>query len=325
ISIRLDDKLARLAVIVTIGDTEVGAVVKALSCGANDFVTKPYNPEIIKRRLLNAINLHENTSFVRATQTDVLTGLYSRSAFLEKARELISAKEAGYYVMAYFDVDNFKVINDRYGNAKGDEVLKLIAKIFGKGFECAGGICSRVAADHFVVLYPKSFIESEKIAEMRSDAEKLDGSIQPITFSIGRYIIDDPSLPVSAMYDRASIAKLAAKKASYDVKIVHYDESMREKILDEQEIVNEMHSALEKEQFEIWLQPQYNHSSGGLSARRRWFAGAIPKRVLFLPENLFPCLKTTASSMRWTSMFGSIPAALSANGSMRKEALCPYP
>ena len=206
------------------------------------------------------------------TYTDELTGLYNRSGFFAKAEELIAEHEPGYYVMACFDVESFKVVNDQYGTPQGDAVLRHIADTFRRGFEPEGGICCRISADNFAVLYPKSLMDSEKLLEIRKAPAASEGSVMPLSFSIGRYIVDDPSLPASAMYDRASLAERVAK-GRYDANIVLYDESMRDRLLREQKIVTKMRPALENGEFEVWFQPQYNHVSGALigsEALVRW-------------------------------------------------------
>ncbi|MDD4076318.1 MAG: EAL domain-containing protein, partial [Eubacteriales bacterium] len=206
---------------------------------------------------------------------------------LSIASRMIAEKPAGFYVMACFDIDKFRVVNDRYGSEKGDAVLRFIAGVFQKGFEAAGGICCRVMADQFAVLYPKSFLESETLAHMRREAAAFDGTIPPITFSIGRYIVTDKTLPVSAMYDRAALAE-ASVKDCFDVSIAQYDESMREELLLEQQIINEMQGALADGQFEVWLQPQYNHASGaiiGAEALVRW---RHPQKGVLLPREFLP-------------------------------------
>lgn len=284
---RGSETMSQIPVIVTTGNTEEGAEVKALALGANDFITKPYNPEIIRHRLSNTISLREKAAIINATKTDALTGLYSRAAFFEIVEEMVSKHEPGYYVMACFDIDKFKVINDQYGSAKGDEVLKYIADAFLEGFGQSGGVCCRIMADNYAILYPRSFMESEEIEEIRRKAETLDGSIPPITFSIGRYIVDDIKLSPSAMYDRASMAKTSIK-GRFDVHIAIYDESMRNLMLREQEIIGEMRQALENRQFEVWFQPQYNHATKALVGAEALVRWRHPDRGLISPGIFIP-------------------------------------
>ncbi|MDD3411786.1 MAG: EAL domain-containing protein, partial [Eubacteriales bacterium] len=267
-----DERLRSIPVIVTTGNTETGSEIKALTLGANDFVSKPYNVEIIRRRLRNTIRLRETAAMVNALRIDRLTGLLTRGAFLDKAAELIAARQPGYYMMAAFDIDNFKVINDQYGTAKGDDVLRAVARLLSGVFETVGGLCCRVTADSFAVLYPRSFSGTARSQELQAALGALDGSLQPITFRIGVYAVDDLSLPASAMFDRASMAE-ASIKGRYDTRVAFYDEAMRASILREQKIVNEMNSALSEGRFELWLQPQYNHATGALigsEALVRW-------------------------------------------------------
>lgn len=108
-AMRSSPRLSQTPVIVTTVDDESQTEFKALEIGANDFALKPYNPQIIKKRLWNLINLRETAAIANAVKTDPLTGLLSRSAFFDKADELLASHDAGYYVMACFDVDNFKL------------------------------------------------------------------------------------------------------------------------------------------------------------------------------------------------------------------------
>ena len=285
--IRSMQEMSQIPILMITGSVEEESRVKALALGANDFILKPYNTGIIKHCLVNNIALKESVATVNILRRDRLTGLFNREAFFDKVSETVLEHEAGYYIMAGFDIDKFKVINDQYGNEKGDEVLKYIANIFRDGFETNGGLCCRISADNFAVLYPFSFRNSPTIEEIRKRASHVDGLISPITFSIGRYVIDDLSLTPSAMYDRAMLAA-ATVKGRYDAQIASYDESMRGHLIIEQEIVNEMVSALENGQFEAWYQPQYNHSTGALigsEALARW---RHPSKGLIPPGRFIP-------------------------------------
>ena len=250
------------------------------------------NDDLLTPKLILTINdVHEQLELDQKlryrAERDTLTGLYNRETFFEKAAALIEQQEPGYYVIASVDVDNFKVINDQYGLAMGDEVLRHIADVFERGVSQVDGLCCRMMADNFALLYPSSYMETPELRQLRHDARRPFGAMHAISFSVGRYIVNDKSLDVNAMLSRASMAERSVK-GRFDEHIALYDEGMRERLLREQEIINEMNGALEGGQFEAWYQPQYNHASGmliGAEALVRWRhpqKGLIPPGV-FIP------------------------------------------
>lgn len=282
-----DKQLRQIPVVVMTGMTDESSEAKALIAGANDYIAKPYNPTIVRQRIFNVINLRETAAVVNELQRDRLTGLYSRNTFIEKASAMIAEKEPGYYVIGCFDIDGFKLVNDQFGTSVGDEVLCNLARIFETCFDELGGICSRMMADEFAALYPNSLKNSEQIERSQAQAAQSDGTIPPISFSIGRYVVDDPTLSVSTMYDRATLA-MASVKGRYDVHVAQFDESMRDQIIAERQIVTEMNHALEAGQFEAWYQPQYDHATGalvGAEALARW---RHPQRGLISPGEFIP-------------------------------------
>lgn len=287
-SIMQDDvEMSKIPVIVATGSTDETSEAKALMLGASDFVMKPYNPTLIKHSLRNTINQNEMSLTLNSIQRDKLTGLYNREAFFGKVENMVKEKEPGYYIMSCFDIDKFKLINDQYGAAVGDKVLKQIGKIMGEEFPAVGGIAGHISADNFASLYPVQAENNDVAERMRKTIEFPDNSSDNISYSVGRYVVSDISLLPSAMYDRAYIAKQSVK-GRYDIHIAYFDEAMRDKLLREKEIISEMADALKKEQFEVWFQPQFNHSTGacvGAEALVRW---RHPKRGLVPPGEFIP-------------------------------------
>ena len=79
-----DTALKRIPVIVLTSDKD--AEVKSLQLGAVDFIPKPYDmPEVIRARVRRTIELSENKDIISATQSDSLTGLFTREFFMEYA------------------------------------------------------------------------------------------------------------------------------------------------------------------------------------------------------------------------------------------------
>jgi len=278
------NKFFKVPFIVTAEDIGTDIQQEILSLGASDIIIRPYPPLITKKRIKNIVDVYDSSV---ATLKDSLTGLFSRKAFFKIVEEMIAAEEPGYYTMMCFDIDNFKVINDQYGTQAGDTILKNIAVILNKYTIPAKGVVCRIMADNFASLYPSAFASTETINHIHKLLSVPVDSIPPISFSIGRYVIDDLSLSPSAMYDRAALAMASIKKI-YGTKAAYYDESMRKKILYEQEITSEMDIALKNKNFEVWFQPQYNHSTGaliGAEALARW---RHPKKGLISPIEFIP-------------------------------------
>ena len=119
---------------------------------------------------------------------DALTGIYNRMAYFEMA-EIISEKCRILNqdcLIAFFDCDNFKVINDEQGHAKGDEILKKIGTILSDTCSRKGG-AFRFGGDEFVVLYP---LENKETAdEIINRLNKRFGN-EGIQVSIGTCVMD---------------------------------------------------------------------------------------------------------------------------------------
>ncbi len=165
---------------------------------------------LTEKLIITFNDVHEevlaNEKLLFQATRDELTGLYNRAGFIAKATEMIAAREPGYYAMACIDIERFKVINDQYGTQRGDEVLRTFAANLERLHHGETGLCCRVMADNFAVLYPKRMLDDPSFDETRRDLGNVDSALSPLKFYIGRYIVSDKSLDVSALYDRATIA-----------------------------------------------------------------------------------------------------------------------
>ena len=113
--IKKDPELSLIPVIVmTQGDSEADEIA-ALKHGANDFVPKPYRPQIIKHRVASLIKLRETAAMVNQFQYDRLTGLYTKEFFYRKVRECLDANPEKEYTIVCSNLENFKLYNDTFG------------------------------------------------------------------------------------------------------------------------------------------------------------------------------------------------------------------
>ncbi len=269
-AVKDDPALSAIPVIVTTQNDGESEEVAALSCGAADFVAKPYKPQIILQRVANIIHLRETAALVNEFQYDRLTGLYSKGFFCRQVKELLSQNPEKEYDIVCSDVVNFKLINDVFGIPAGDRLLCMIAQEY-SGRTGGRGLCSHFHADQFACI-----IEHQEYAEtMFQDAcSRINelSQMQNIVLKWGVYRVENRSVPVEQMCDRALLAARSIK-GQYNKYFAYYDDVLRSRLLQEQEIVDSMESALAAGQFEIYLQPKYriqDNRMTGAEALVRW-------------------------------------------------------
>jgi two-component system, cell cycle response regulator len=140
-------------------------VVQGLSAGADDYVTKPCNPDELVARVEVArrfVNMHhqieaKNRLLEELALTDPLTGLANRRALEDWAsRQISGASRHGFaFWIVLADLDDFKVVNDTHGHAAGDAVLKQFAAILRRSTR-RSNICARVGGEEFMLVLTHS-------------------------------------------------------------------------------------------------------------------------------------------------------------------------
>ncbi|MBR6267453.1 MAG: EAL domain-containing protein [Selenomonadaceae bacterium] len=269
--LKRDTRYAELPVIVMTAHSDGDSEARAMEMGAADFITKPYNPIIVRCRVKNVMARLENEwrkieqaakdrqiiELHRYIEKDSLTGLYNRETFYQRASALIQRDPDRQYSIIYLDISCFKVINDLFHVETGNLILKTAAYYFMAVIDEAYGACGRIEADHFVVCIPTDRFNIERMLEGLDQTIQSLGVRHNILFYAGIYPVDNPFLPVDQMCDRAHMA-LNKIKGNYMNRYAYYDTSMRDLMMQEQMIVRDMEFALQEQQFVIYLQPVYN-------------------------------------------------------------------
>ncbi|MBE5924826.1 MAG: EAL domain-containing protein [Lachnospiraceae bacterium] len=218
-------------------------------------------------------NAEENTKRGSAKRSikDPLTGLYNWDGFFEKARETMDEQWDKEWVIIAYDIMSFKLVNDLFGEEKGDEVLKAVGNLIKS--KCAPDeVCARLRGDLYAVCIHKENFDNSFII---SASKELPGIIDSPQFHLhiqgGVYVVTDRSLMVSAMVDRAQLA-LSTIKGSSEQRLVEFDENLMEKVLKEQQIITDFRRALVDGEFHMFLQPQVSHRGivKGAEALIRW-------------------------------------------------------
>ncbi|RDV10963.1 diguanylate cyclase [Arthrobacter sp. RT-1] len=146
-------------------------VLAGLEAGADDYVTKPLDPFVLRARLLVALRittLHADLAHYRKVlsqqaRTDPLTGLHNRLKLAEDLEQL-HARSARYgeeYSLAMCDVDNFKAYNDIYGHQAGDLALRAVAAALARHARKSDGVY-RYGGEEFLLVLPKQGLPGAK-------------------------------------------------------------------------------------------------------------------------------------------------------------------
>jgi diguanylate cyclase (GGDEF)-like protein len=136
----------------------------------------------------------------KSAHTDSLTGLYNRKSFIEKLKDIYSRDKASPLVILMLDLDNFKMINDKYGHQTGDVVLQEFAQLIETNIRKSDMAC-RLGGDEFTVILRASKEETAQIIKRIRDSIKAwkegDSTLKSLGVSIGSarlkdgYSIDD--------------------------------------------------------------------------------------------------------------------------------------
>lgn len=279
-------------VLIMADEYKVEAEQRFLELGVWNYVVKPCRENSIKLRLLNAIDRSMAKPLERLrylADYDVLTGIFNKNKFIEETRCLLDEYPDEKMAFVRMDIDRFQLINSFYGTEAGDEVLKFVAESVKNYVKKYSRVTyGRMEADVFALcLSYKDVCEAlDQVYLIRNHFKQY-----PLEFDIvpafGIYVIEDKELPVEIMLDRA---KLAAKtiKGQYLNNYAFYTDDIGLALEEEQQIINEMANALEKEQFSIYFQPKYNVKSRqpvGAEALVRW---EHPEMGMISPGKFIP-------------------------------------
>ena len=252
--IKQDADLTRIPIIVLTSDTE--SEVESLNTGASDFISKPYpRHEVIMARIRRSIELSENRDLIRWTERDHLTGLFNRDYFYRYAEQydLFHAEEPTDALV--LDISHFHMINERFGKAYGDEILRRIGAELLRMARLYGGIVCRREADTFQVYWPHR-TDYEALVRQIADTVNAD-MLGHIRLRVGVYAEVDKRLEMERRFDHAKDAANSIRN-SYSASVAVYDDRLHEQEVFAERLLDDFHSALEQKQFIVFFQPKFD-------------------------------------------------------------------
>ncbi len=224
--VRNDPQWSSLPVLFLTAHTAPDVVHQVFAAGADDYVSKPIvGPELVTR----IFNRLERSLLMRSmAETDFLTGVANRRKSAQELNRLLQLARVAHarcgqtrpLCFALLDLDRFKEVNDKYGHATGDAVLRRLGKLLSVSFR-SEDVVARWGGEEFVVIMsgmskPDAI---ERLLEVRQTLQDMefvsDNNCKfHVTFSVGVAQYPEDGDDVHSLYLAADAALYQAKFAS---------------------------------------------------------------------------------------------------------------
>ncbi|MDX1499215.1 MAG: PAS domain S-box protein [Woeseiaceae bacterium] len=229
---------------------------------------------------------------------DALTGLINRREFenrLGTALDRLKADAESTHALLYLDLDQFKVVNDTFGHAAGDSLLKQLAELVHARIRSTDTL-ARLSGDEFGILLERCTEErAMQVAEsIRGAIEgfrfEWQGSFTAVRASLGVVVVTSETEDVAALMSSADVACYSAKDMGRNQ--VHlYEDSDASLRHEEMKWVSRISSAVEEDRLELFYQPiigigaaaDENHGHYEILLRMRDESGNLVSPDQFIP------------------------------------------
>ena len=230
---------------------------------------------------------------------DTLTSLPNRFLSLDRLSQMLeeTKRSAEKTAVLFLDLDDFKKVNDSLGHEVGDKLLVEAARRLKCAVRTADTV-GRLGGDEFIVLLralsdKSNAIEvSKNLLKIFRDPFRIDGRELILTLSIGIAIYPENGSNASDLLRNADTAMYQAKSLGRNT-YSFFTKEMNETMLRRFEIEGQLHSALERNEFEVYYQPKFNVKDGsivGAEALIRWHSPIIDNVT---PDEFIPIAEHT--------------------------------
>ena len=249
---------------------------------------KEYNYMYLFKEL--GIILAVTEDITELTGKDVLTGGYNRQGFIHNAENIFrSCEKKSEYAVLYFNVRNFKAVNELFGIDTGDKVLRMLYKNL-KFSSLKPCVVARVEADQFTCLVEKKNLDLNRLAGLCDWNFTQDGKTMHIFCGCGIFYVEEKMMSINGMIDRAKLAKKYITD-EYVKPYNIYDSAMKSRYIDQAELAGELRNGLAQEQFKVYYQPVVDTQTGKVKSAEALIRWIHPKRGFVSPAIFIPALE----------------------------------
>jgi len=224
------------------------------------------------------------------SEKDVLTGGYNRRGFLRITERLLNkVPDRTKYAVLFFNVKNFKVVNELFGVESGDVALQNIFKTLIHS-KLSPVITARVESDHFVCLVENKNLDFEELTSVCDNKFIKDGKCMNLIIRCGIFYVEEKPMKISGMIDRAKLAKRYITD-EYVQPYMVYDQSMQVAYVDKAKLAGELQEGIAKEQFKVYYQPVIDTKTGKIASAEALIRWIHPDKGFISPALFIPALE----------------------------------
>lgn len=224
------------------------------------------------------------------SEKDVLTGGYNRRGFIRITERLLNeVPDRTKYAVLFFNVKNFKAVNELFGVESGDVVLQNIFRTLTHS-KLSPVITARVESDHFVCLVENKNLDFEELTSVCDNKFVKDGKCMNLIIRCGIFYVEEKPMKISGMIDRAKLAKRYITDEYVQPYMVH-DHSMQVAYIDKAKLAGELQEGIAKEQFKVYYQPVIDTKTGKIASAEALIRWIHPDKGFISPALFIPALE----------------------------------
>lgn len=224
------------------------------------------------------------------SEKDVLTGGYNRRGFIRITERLLNeVPDRTKYAVLFFNVKNFKAVNELFGVESGDVVLQNIFRTLTHS-KLSPVITARVESDHFVCLVENKNLDFEELTSVCDNKFVKDGKCMNLIICCGIFYVEEKPMKISGMIDRAKLAKRYITD-EYVQPYMVYDHSMQVAYIDKAKLAGELQEGIAKEQFKVYYQPVIDTKTGKIASAEALIRWIHPDKGFISPALFIPALE----------------------------------
>lgn len=220
---------------------------------------------------------------------DSLTKAYNRYGFYKNAQKLIKEHTDTEYCLILSDIKSFKLINEIYGENIADKILIDEVNIIRQKMK-GNSVLGRLNGDIIAMVIPKEYLSEKEFSDMiKLLSDRYSNKNFRLHIYLGVYYIKDVNETIRQMVDRVSLV-IMKSKGNMSNYILYYDENSYRNDIFKQQLIGEFETALNENQFCMYLQPQTDKDGNMLGAEAliRW---NHPNMGLIMPGAFIECFE----------------------------------